>query len=96
MLAELGIKCFRTSISWTRIFPNGIESRPNKAGLEFYKKVFEKCRYYDIESLVTISHFDIPLYLVNTIGGWRSRDMIEHYTKYARVLFETYKDLVKY
>ncbi|WP_369351129.1 6-phospho-beta-glucosidase [Streptococcus hillyeri] len=96
LLAELGIKCFRMSISWTRLFPTGIEASPNQEGLDFYRKVFELCQSYHIEPLVTISHFDIPLYLVDNLGGWRNREMIAHYTKYARVLFETYKDLVQY
>lgn len=96
LLAELGLKCFRMSISWTRIFPKGIEEEPNSAGLDFYRRVFECCKRYGIEPLVTISHFDIPLYLVDTIGGWRSRDMIDYYLKYAETLFIEYKDLVKY
>lgn len=95
LLAELGIKCFRTSISWTRIFPTGVENKPNQEGLDFYRRVFELCRSYKIEPLVTISHFDIPVYLIDSIGGWRNREMISHYTKYARTLFENYKDLVR-
>lgn len=96
LLAELGIKCFRTSISWTRIFPTGIEEEPNQAGLDFYRRVFELCHSYNIEPLVTISHFDVPMYLVDSIGGWQNREMISYYTKYARTLFENYKDFVRY
>ena len=79
----------------TRIFPTGVENKRNQEGLDFYRRVFELCRSYKIEPLVTISHFDIPVYLIDSIGGWRNREMISHYTKYARTLFENYKDLVR-
>ena len=61
MFAEMGFKMFRMSISWSRIFPTGEEEKPNQAGLDFYRKVFEELRKYNIELLVTISHYDDPL-----------------------------------
>ena len=42
LMAEMGFKCFRTSIAWTRIFPNGDDSHPNEAGLEFYDRLFSE------------------------------------------------------
>ena len=63
MFAEMGFKVFRTSIAWSRIFPKGDEEQPNEAGLEFYDRVFEECRKYGIEPLVTLSHYETPLYL---------------------------------
>lgn len=96
LLSELGINCFRMSISWTRIFPEPNKKTPNRLGLDYYRKVFETCKKYKIEPLVTISHFDIPLYLIQSIGGWENRDMIDEYIKYAEILFLEYKDLVKY
>lgn len=96
LLAELGIKCFRISISWTRIYPKGIENSPNIKGLEFYRKIFKLCQKYNIQPLVTISHFDIPIYLIEKIGGWRNRKMVDYYKKYAETLFNEYKGLVKY
>ena len=53
----MGFKAFRTSIAWTRIFPNGDETQPNEAGLAFYDKVFDECLKYNIEPVVTLSHF---------------------------------------
>lgn len=96
LFAEMGFKTFRLSIAWTRIFPNGDEQTPNEEGLKFYEEVFKECRKYGIEPLVTINHFDCPMYLVKTIGGWRSREMINHFLKLCKVLFNRYQDLVKY
>ncbi len=57
----MGFKCFRLSIAWSRIFPNGDDTTPNEAGLKFYDNVFDECKKYGIEPLVTIQHFDTPL-----------------------------------
>ena len=60
LFAEMGFKTFRTSINWTRIFPNGWETEPNEKGLEFYDRVFDCCKKHGIEPLVTISHYELP------------------------------------
>ncbi|WP_210123699.1 family 1 glycosylhydrolase, partial [Staphylococcus sp. GDX8P106P-2] len=60
---EMGYKVLRMSISWPRIFPKGDEAEPNEQGLAFYDKVFDTLKAYDIEPLVTLNHFDTPLYL---------------------------------
>ena len=73
LFAEMGFTVFRMSVSWTRIFPNGDEEQPNEEGLSFYEKVFRECRRYGIEPLVTISHFDCPIGLVQKYGGWKNR-----------------------
>lgn len=64
LFAEMGFKVYRMSISWTRIFPNGDDSEPNEEGLAFYKKVFQELKKYNIEPLVTIAHFDVPVNLI--------------------------------
>ncbi|WP_414052971.1 6-phospho-beta-glucosidase [Macrococcus animalis] len=96
LFAEMGFKVFRMSISWPRIFPNGDETEPNEAGLKFYDDVFDELKKYNIEPLVTLNHFDTPLHLVETIGGWRSREIVDHYVRYSKVVLERYKDKVKY
>lgn len=96
MLAELGLKVFRTSISWSRLFPNGDEEQPNSEGIAYYRSLFETCRKYDMEVLVTLAHFDVPMHLVDACGSWRSRDMIKYFTHYAKTCFEEFGDLVKY
>ncbi|MGX7264912.1 6-phospho-beta-glucosidase [Enterococcus crotali] len=96
LLAELGIKCLRTSISWPRIFPNGDETEPNEAGLAFYDAVFDECSKYNIELLVTINHFDTPLNLAQKYGGWQNQQLILFYKRYCQVLFERYHKKVRY
>lgn len=96
LFAEMGFKIFRMSISWARIFPKGIEDEPNQEGIEFYRNVFKELKKYDIEPLVTIYHYDLPVYLEEDLGGWGNRELIDLYEKYARVLFNEYKGLVKY
>ncbi len=96
LFAEMGFKCFRMSINWTRIFPTGMEDEPNEKGLEFYDKVFQCCKKHGIEPLVTISHYELPYALVEKCNGWEGRECIGYFEKYCKVLFERYKDLVKY
>lgn len=96
LFAEMGFKTFRLSIAWSRIFPNGDETEPNEEGLLFYEKVFKELHKYNIEPLVTITHFDIPMHLVTEYGGWRNRKMLGFYEKLVRCLFTRYKGLVKY
>lgn len=96
LLADMGFKCFRLSICWSRIFPNGDDATPNEQGLKFYEDVFKECHKYGIEPLVTIQHFDVPLALSKKYGGWRSRKLIRMYETYCRTIFNRYKDLVKY
>ncbi len=93
---ELGIKCFRMSIAWTRIFPNGDDEQPNEAGLKHYDDVFDELHKYGIEPVVTISHYEMPLNLVKKYGGWRDRRVIDFYVKYAGTVLRRYKDKVKY
>lgn len=96
LFSEMGFKVFRTSIAWSRIFPKGDELVPNENGLKFYDQLFDECLKYDIQPLVTINHFDTPLYLIENYGGWRNRKLIEFYLRYATVVFKRYQDKVKY
>lgn len=96
LFAEMGFTTYRLSISWSRIFPKGDEKEPNEAGLVFYEKLFEECKKYNIEPLVTITHFDMPMYLIKEYGGWRNRKVVGFYENLCRVLFNRYKGLVKY
>jgi len=96
LFAEMGFKTFRLSIAWTRIFPTGVEKEPNEAGLQFYENVFNECKKHGIEPLVTISHYEMPYALVDKCNGWEGRECIEYFMNYCQVLFERYKDKVKY
>ncbi|MNJ43613.1 Aryl-phospho-beta-D-glucosidase BglH [compost metagenome] len=96
LFAEMGFKCFRTSIHWTRIFPYGDETEANEEGLAFYDRVFDECLKHGIEPIVTISHYETPLYLVEKYGSWTNRKMIDFYVKLCKTLFERYASKVKY
>ena len=96
LLAEMGFKVFRTSIAWSRIFPNGDDAEPNEKGLQFYDNLFDECHKYGIEPLVTISHYETPLHLAKAYNGWASRELIGFYEKYVRTIFARYNGKVKY
>ncbi len=96
LFAEMGFKAFRMSISWSRIYPNGDDSEPNEKGVEFYRKVFEELRKYDITPVVTISHYDLPYNLALKYGGWKNRKLIDLYIQYCNTIFTEYKELVEY
>ena len=95
LMAEMGFKCFRMSISWSRICPKGMYEI-NEEGLQFYDDIFDELLKYHIEPVVTINHFDMPLYLADHFDGWSDRRVIDYFLFYARTVFERYKDKVKY
>ena len=92
LCAEMGFKVFRFSIAWSRVFPTGEETTPNEEALQFSDdKVIEKITASGMEpGPVTISHFEMPLTLVNKYNGWVHRDLIGYFTNFARTLFERY------
>lgn len=96
LMAEMGFKCFRTSIAWTRIFPNGDEKEPNEEGLRFYDDMFDELLKYQIEPVITLSHFEMPYHLVEKYGGFRNRKLIEFFVRFAETVMRRYKDKVKY
>lgn len=96
LFAEMGFKVFRTSIAWSRIFPNGDDDIPNEKGLQFYDDLFDECRKYGMEIMVTISHYETPLHLARKYNGWVSRELIGFYERYVRTIYTRYKGKVKY
>ena len=96
LFAEMGFKCFRMSINWSRIYPMGDEQTPNEEGLKFYEDVFKELHKYGIEPVVTMNHFDIPLHLAEKYDGWADRKMIDFFLKFSETIFTRYKGLVKY
>ncbi|MDN0120928.1 6-phospho-beta-glucosidase [Yersinia frederiksenii] len=96
LFAEMGFKCFRTSIAWTRIFPQGDELQPNEAGLQFYDDMFDELLKYGIEPVITLSHFEMPWHLVKEYGGWKNRKVVDFFVKFSEVVMERYKSKVKY
>lgn len=94
LFAEMGLKAYRFSVAWTRILPDGT-GRVNLAGIQHYHDVIQECRKYGVEPIVTMYHFDLP-YCLEEKGGWGSRETIEAFVEYARVLFTNYGEEVKY
>lgn len=96
LMEELGLKIFRTSINWARIFPNGDDSEPNEEGIQFYLDLFSECQKRGLKVFATMLHYNIPVNLVTKYGGWKNRKLIDFYLRYALVLFERLGDLVDF
>ena len=95
LMAELGLKTYRFSISWARIYPQGT-GEVNEKGLAFYENLIDECLNHHIEPMVTIFHWDLPQALVDAYGGWESPRIIDDYTAYAKTLFTRFGKKVKY
>ena len=95
MFSEMGYKCFRTSIAWSRIFPDD-SGVPNEKGLEFYDSVFDELLKYNIQPVVTITHYEMPYWMVQKYNSFYSRQAIDDFVKYCSVIFNRYKNKVKY
>ncbi|MGL5978656.1 MAG: glycoside hydrolase family 1 protein, partial [Erysipelotrichaceae bacterium] len=96
LFAEMGFQIYRFSIAWTRIFPTGEEAQPNEAGLAFYEAIIDECLKYNIEPLITISHYEVPFALTKKFNGWASREMVDLYVRYCNAIFTRFKGKVKY
>ena len=96
LLSGLGLKTFRTSINWSRIFPNGDDKEPNEAGLKFYDDLFDEILKNGMEPMITVSHYEMPLNLTLNYKGWYSREVIDFFVKYCNTVFDRYAGKVKY
>lgn len=95
-MKDCGIDCLRFSIAWSRIFSTDNMNQPNKKGIDFYTKVIDALIESGIEPIVTISHLEVPYYLVSEYGGWENKEMIQHYIAYSKYLINHFKGKVKY
>ncbi|WP_277678349.1 glycoside hydrolase family 1 protein [Gracilibacillus dipsosauri] len=95
LMAEMGLKAYRFSVAWSRILPSG-KGEVNEKGLLFYENLIDELKRYDIEPVLTLYHWDIPQALQDEYQGWESREVIDDFDHYARILFERFKDKVKY
>ncbi|MBU7448341.1 MULTISPECIES: glycoside hydrolase family 1 protein [Lactiplantibacillus] len=93
---EMGFKTLRLSIAWTRIFPTGEEIEPNQAGLAYYKALFAKMHELNIEPIVTLSHYEMPLALATKYNGWADRRVIHLFERFCKACFNAFKTDVKY
>ena len=96
MLAETGMKAFRTSIDWSRVFPQGDELEPNEAALEHYEKMIDKIREVGMEPIITMLHYETPIHLTLEYGGWANKKVIEMFVRYGKTLLDRFGKKVKY
>lgn len=96
LFGEMGFKCLRTSIAWSRIFPKGDETEPNEAGLAYYDSLFDEMRANGMEPVVTLSHYETPLHLVRQYGGWSNRALIGFFERYVTVVLKRYASKVRW
>lgn len=96
LMAKMGFMCLRVSINWSRIFPHGDENEPNEQGLRFYHNLFETMKQYNIKPIITLSHFEMPYYLVEKFGGWRNRKCIAYFVKFAKVCLDNFMKYTNY
>lgn len=96
LLAKMGINSMRTSIAWSRIFPNGDDARPNQKGLEFYDRLFTKMNELGIQPVVTLSHYEMPLNLVLNYDSWYDPKIIDYFYRFSKTVIDRYHDKVKY
>lgn len=94
LMAEMGFKVYRFSISWSRLLPEGT-GKVNQEGIDFYNNLIDECLKYDIIPLVTMFHFDMPAAL-DARGSWSNPDSVQWFVDFAKLMFESYGDRVKY
>ncbi|AUJ28937.1 glycoside hydrolase family 1 protein [Liquorilactobacillus hordei] len=95
LYAEMGFKVLRLSIAWTRLYPTGEELEPNAAGVKYYKKVFAELKKYNIEPIVTLSHYEMPLNLAVKYNGWTDKRVVDYFVRFCRTCITEYPE-VKY
>lgn len=94
LMAEMGFKVYRFSISWSRIIPQGT-GEVNPKGIEYYNNLIDECLKYDMVPLVTMFHFDMPAAL-DERGSWSNPESVDWFVNFSRVMFENFGDRVKY
>ncbi len=95
LMADMGLKTYRFSIAWTRIYPNG-NGEVNEKGLQFYDDLIDELIKYNIEPMVTTYHWDLPQALMDEYNGWEDRRIIDDYVNYTKTIYQRYGDRVKY
>ena len=94
LMKEIGLKSYRFSVSWARIFPDD-SGKVNERGLQFYVNLVDELVAAGIEPICTLYHWDLPMWLFD-IGGWKNPAIIEHFALYARTMVEALSDRVTY
>lgn len=93
-IAAMGINTYSFTISWSRIYPFGA-GPINQAGIDHYNDLIDTCLEYNVTPVVTLYHWDTPLFLQEKYGGWLSEDIVDDFVAYAQTCFEAFGDRVK-
>lgn len=93
LMKSLGVKAYRFSIAWPRVFPQG-SGAPNPKGLDFYHRLVDELLANGIEPFATLYHWDLPQALQDRVGGWESRDTARAFGDYAGYVAERLTDRV--
>jgi beta-glucosidase/6-phospho-beta-glucosidase/beta-galactosidase len=94
-IAALGVPYYSFSISWSRVLPFG-KGPVNELALAHYDDVIDTCLQYGVKPLVTLYHWDLPLFLQNSYGGWLSEEIVDDFVAYAKLVFERYGNKVSH
>lgn len=96
MFAEMGFKALNLTLSWARIYPQGVAKGVNQKGVDFYHDVFNECHKYGIEPLVHLYKYDMPVFYITEMNGWLNRQLIEEFYQFGKFAIDEYKDQVTY
>ena len=95
LMAECGFSSYRFSISWSRIIPCS-DGKVNPEGVAFYNDLINELVAHKITPIVTLYHYDLPVWVDEELGGWKNRATVDAFEHYCRVCFENFGDRVKY
>src|SRR5436190_12641163 len=82
LMKALGVKAYRFSIAWPRVFPQG-SGAPNPKGIDFYSRVVDELLANGIQPFATLYHWDLPQALQDNGGGWESPATPKAFADYA-------------
>ena len=95
LMKEMGANSYRFQISWSRVLPKG-HGEINEKGLEFYDRLISCLEKYQIEPIICLYHFDMPLYLSEKYNGFSSKKVIDYFFEFSKIIIDRYHKRVKY